>query len=480
VSNHNNGSVVTHTETEHERAEVYCSMCAAANAIGLKYCTVCWSPLARPLANDEQRTLLQRRRNRDRLRRKLIRYSSLSIVAMVVAVYAFNLFVALPVSKPTTDINASVGPGDWGLEGRNVTHTAQIEQGPLVRGDLLWKFHTERQLLSSPVVAAGVVYQATGDARVLALDAESGALLWEQGTTGPVDRPLAVTAEAVYVGLRDGRLLALDRDTGHIRWSFLSGNAISAAPVVLNGVVYLGSGDGILYGLDARTGAELWTYDAGRWIVGMAIRENVIALATLAGDVWFVDLKTGKKRLEYNTQQATVSGPAFGGDLLFLGTDKGTVVALDSRQLEYPLERGIRYWRRQLFLMGYGTPPVPKGRVWHVRIRSDGQLATYSAPAVTADAVYLVMGNGTLLAFEPATGSRLWRYHAEAPADTSPVVVGDLIYMGTDSGDVHVVDRHTGTLVSTFHVGGALTGQLVMANDTLFVASRNGDLYALR
>src|SRR5439155_27216239 len=78
---------------------------------------------------------------------------------------------------------------------------------------------TARDVASSPAVANGVVYVGSGDHKVYALDATTGALL--------------------------------------AGWPYTTGGAVLSSPVVANGVVYVGSADHKVYALNANTGALL-------------------------------------------------------------------------------------------------------------------------------------------------------------------------------------------------------------------------------
>jgi len=51
----------------------------------------------------------------------------------------------------------------------------------------------------------------------------------------------------VYVGSGDSRLLAYDATTGALDWTATTGSAVLSSPAVANGVVYVGSEDGSMY-----------------------------------------------------------------------------------------------------------------------------------------------------------------------------------------------------------------------------------------
>ena len=65
-------------------------------------------------------------------------------------------------------------------------------------GALLWKYTTGSIILSSPIVANGVVYIGSSDNNLYALDAVAGTLLWKYPALA-VSVP-AVADGVVYVG----------------------------------------------------------------------------------------------------------------------------------------------------------------------------------------------------------------------------------------------------------------------------------------
>ncbi len=74
-------------------------------------------------------------------------------------------------------------------------------------------------------------------------------------------------------------------------WTFTTGGAVSGAPALANGVVYVVSADHLLYALDANTGAKLWSANLGA--------------------------------------AATSSSPVVAGNVLYIGTDGGDLLAFD-------------------------------------------------------------------------------------------------------------------------------------------------------
>ena len=88
-------------------------------------------------------------------------------------------------------------------------------------------------------------------------------LKWSYATEArSTTRPLVVNG-VVYIASYDNKLYALDARSGTKLWSYSAGNWLSSSPAIADGVVYFGSSDNNLYALNASTGAKLWSYTTG-------------------------------------------------------------------------------------------------------------------------------------------------------------------------------------------------------------------------
>ena len=137
----------------------------------------------------------------------------------------------------------------------------------------------------SPLVRDGILYLPNFGNVVQALDGASGNLLWEyrrqfpeDGRQGYLLRTLAMWEDMIYVATSDAHMVALDARTGAERWDVeiaesSLGYSNTSGPIIADGVVVNGiTGCGRFFedscfisGHDAETGAELWrTYTVTR------------------------------------------------------------------------------------------------------------------------------------------------------------------------------------------------------------------------
>lgn len=130
----------------------------------------------------------------------------------------------------------------------------------------------------APLIRDGIVYIPNFGNVVQALDGKTGTLLWEYrrkfeegGRRGGNLRTLALWEDLIYVATTDAHMVALDARTGAVRWDTqiadaTKGYSNTTGPIVADGVVVNGitgctrfyEDSCFITGHDGRTGEELW------------------------------------------------------------------------------------------------------------------------------------------------------------------------------------------------------------------------------
>ena len=106
----------------------------------------------------------------------------------------------------------------------------QIDRDNVKNLHVAWIFQTDvkESLETSPIVVDGVMYVTTSFSHVYALDAKTGVQLWHYAhkmgpiTTyccGPNNRGVQVLGDLVYLATLDARLIALNAKTGDVVWN---------------------------------------------------------------------------------------------------------------------------------------------------------------------------------------------------------------------------------------------------------------------
>ena len=178
---------------------------------------------------------------------------------------------------------------DWPRHGLDAAETRfsplkSITPANIDRLGLAWHFRFDRArgVEATPIMVDGRLYVSGPWGVVYALDARSGKLLWQHDPQVPagkgihaccdvVNRGVAVDDGVVYVATIDGRLQALDAVSGTLQWSVATFDpaqpyTITGAPRVAADVVVIGNG-GAEYGVrgfvsayDKRSGQLRWRF----------------------------------------------------------------------------------------------------------------------------------------------------------------------------------------------------------------------------
>lgn len=134
----------------------------------------------------------------------------------------------------------------------------------------------ERQGLQvTPIVVDGIMYLASADNQVYALNAATGARLWRHPYTpvapGRKNRGVAVAGNKVLLGTWDAYLIALDATTGKRLWKarvgdFASGHRLTSPPLIVKDKAIIGYSTiefptrGAIDAYDVNSGKRLWRF----------------------------------------------------------------------------------------------------------------------------------------------------------------------------------------------------------------------------
>lgn len=303
---------------------------------------------------------------------------------------------------------------------------------------------------SGPTVQDGIIYVASRDGGVVAVNSSNQEVLWFFGmvTTsrgglacGPTSAPTAIYAtpivdgEIVYVGTYSGQVLALSvlartqnltfpqQRYGEWEWDCpLDGaksNAIVADLSVREDAIYVGSSNGRVYSLDKEFGDLNWESDVldethTKLWTSPAIQGDTLYVSTLDGHIYTLSAETGE-RLDwaFRSEAGFASSPVIYEDTVFLGSFDRYLYAIETGS-------NVSMWR---------FPEEEPAGNWF-----------WASPMVNEGIVYASCLDGKLYAVEAETGAELWEFDAASPIVSSPVLTDNLLTIADESGSVYVFD----------------------------------------
>jgi alcohol dehydrogenase (cytochrome c) len=175
-------------------------------------------------------------------------------------------------------------PGNWmhyrrTYDGQGYSPLDQINTSNVKSLTPVWTFSTGvvEGHEAPPIINNGVMFVATPEGQVIALNAKTGDEYWRYKRRLPEDlfqlhptnRGVGLWEDKVYLATTDDHLVALDAKTGKVVWDtkvqdYKKGQYLTLMPLVIDGKVIVGGSGGELgvrgyvVAYDANTGKELW------------------------------------------------------------------------------------------------------------------------------------------------------------------------------------------------------------------------------
>lgn len=324
-----------------------------------------------------------------------------------------------------------------------------------IRVDSAWEINlgdgqAKLGLRQRPAIEGERLFVSNDSGRVLAIDANTGKTLWDsevvktgkqgsrlffwrrRATEAGLTGGPGVGNGLVVIGGRNGEVVALDAETGAERWKTTVTSEVISTPLVTQGFVVVRSNDGRTFGLDAADGTRKWVFDRG--LPSLSLRGN--------------------------------GSPVAGGELVYLGYDDGSVIALR-------LADGLRAWeqlvaepdgRNDLERLADvdGEMQVGLSELYATSIRGqtmaislgngrpiwNRDVGGYGGLALLADRLIVADSKGTVWALDRTNGSALWKQEALARRWlTTPAVQGNYAVVGDIEGYLHWIRLEDGQIV---------------------------------
>lgn len=291
--------------------------------------------------------------------------------------------------------------------------------------------HDDEFLYLAPLNTGDVLYVASADGYLAAVESEAGKVLWETTLKDRIFAGVGGDADQLYLVTRDANLLALSREDGHELWRAALPTEALAAPQSNGEMVVAQTTDGRVLAFNASDGEKLWQYDS----VVPVLSLRAAAAPLVGGDVVISSFANGKM-LALSAEsgqplwQYEVGQPQGRTELERLVDITGQPLVLDTAVL----------------VVGY------QGKLALVDIRTGREIWSKKAsslysPMVGDGDIYLAATNGNVIALRGADRKELWTQDRLAWRQlTQPMVYDDYLVVGDYEGYLHVLSRSDGSL----------------------------------
>lgn len=396
--------------------------------------------------------------------------------------------------------------------------------GPGQLAGVKWAFKTGGPIVSSPAIAGGVVYIASLDGHLYAVDQETGKEKWNFKSRMPIASSPAVAGDLVYFVSSTGALAAIEIATGKPKWVFVAEyerkfeaknlhglpsaaqtipdawDIFTSSPAVVGGRAYFGSGDGNIYSVDAQTGLLQWKFPTKDVVhASPAVADGTVYVGSWDSYLYAIDAESGQQKWSFKSgedpaihnQVGFQSSPAVVDGTVYVGCRDAHLYALDAatgrKKWDYPTSKS---WV-------IGTPAVRDGTVYvgtsdssrfmaidartgRLRFNFDAKAYMFSSAALAGDLAYVGNHNGKLYAIDAKTGKLAWEFRTEASkADPLKVLNPDgslnseiFAPVFGDFEDMYIAFYRFASI-------GAIVSSPAVDRGVLFFGSMDGNLYAL-
>ena len=316
----------------------------------------------------------------------------------------------------------------------------------------------------TPTLIDGVIYVASSDGEVAAINAANGARLWRVELERPLSGGVGYHNRSLYLGGADGSVLQLSAEDGAVEWEAAVSGEVLAAPVVSDDWVIVQTYDGKLLGF--RSGAEepSWTFTSDVPVLTLRGTSAPILVGGNAiagfgdGKVVAVDVDFGNISWE-----ARIGVPQGSSEI-------DRIVDVDGAMTQQGIE---------LFVASY------QGRLAALDSRTGRKLWQQNVSSVTGTNVgfgnvYVADVDGTLSAFLRTGQGVRWQNIELGYRELSrPTPVSSYVATVDFEGYLHLLSQVDGQIVGRSKIGGdAARADMIADSGRLIIYADNGQLLA--
>jgi len=315
-----------------------------------------------------------------------------------------------------------------------------------------------------PAGDQGMVFTASRDGLVSAINAKTGQVVWRVQLRHQISSGVAAGGGGVYVGTDGAELIALSEKNGHVLWQHNTDSEALAPALYAGGRVIVHTISGSLSAISAKTGARLWRFDQSvpSLILHAAGQPQVAGGNVIAGfsngELSVLNLYTGKLKWEQHvampagdnpvTQMVDITvNPVVVDGVVYAATYQGQIAA-------YSLDNGQLIWQHQI--------------------------SSYAGIAANQTQVFVADATSNVWAFDENSGGVNWKQtNLQGRQITGPVIYHNALVVADRYGYLHFMSLRDGHFLARMSIGQGAISQPVVYRDVLYVYTSNGNLLAI-
>ena len=233
-----------------------------------------------------------------------------------------NLWVDVPVED-----GLAYDDGLLVITGRSIYNRLRVYD--LKAHDFRWSRKSDRAA-AAPIICEGAVYYSTYRGSVFKLNSESGEVIWRTPLSGAiVEHQPTFRDSLLYVADKNARLFALEADSGDVRWEYELPSSPSGPALVIPDHVIIPTEEGLIpvLRLDGTTRVQIEA--PGKISGGLACIGPTIYGTTTEGDVFAGDLGFGGTLWQTRIGKPILAPPVVWGQRVVAVTAEGGIYFLN-------------------------------------------------------------------------------------------------------------------------------------------------------
>lgn len=278
----------------------------------------------------------------------------------------------------------------------------------------------------------------------------------------------------------------------HRRWEFFAGQLLEFPPAIQDGSLFIANKTGEVYVVDIKTGKSVRKFNLGDDVTGPAYSDGTLYIAQTNGNLTALEPKTGKTRWTFKSDSELESSPLVADGTVYLGSDDGHFYALDART-------GKVNWRVELGNDVKASPSIHDGTLYvgdyegvvyaldassgdkkwstdTTAIAPKGAGGFYSSPSIAFGNVYEARNDGTVYALDASTGRLDWQFATSNSIYASPAAADvpgtkPSVYVGSYNHQLYALNAATGQKRWRYDVGGVIPGTPTVVGKTVYTSS---------
>jgi outer membrane protein assembly factor BamB len=274
-----------------------------------------------------------------------------------------------------------------------------------------------------------------------------------------------------------------DAKFNRVKWKFQTGGMVFSSPAVASGVVYVGSTDGNLYAIDLASGKQQWKFATKSRITSSpAVVDGLVYFVAYDGYLYAVNASDGQLKWKFQSV----------GERRYAGTHlHGSQPAAETMPdpFDFYLSSPVLWNGTVLFGSGDGNIYSLNAASGTLNWKFKTGDVVHASPAVADGMLFIGSWDTYFYALDATTGKERWRFktgddpeiHNQIGIQSSASVVNGMVYFGCRDSNFYALDAKTGQKVWSFsnHGSWVISSPAVADGTVYFGTSDSGLFHAL-